>query len=180
MWVLAACGRPTPTWQAQVDNWHHTEPIPNFTLIDQGARPFELASVADRHVLVTFLYTRCRVAEACPMPMQRLLAVQEARSVEDLHILGVTLDPAYDSPERLRAYGDRHGVNWDLWTLATGPEGLVADAFPSLFNVFAIPDGEDRDHTVRTVLLEPGLTWGVAFDDNAWDADVVLTRVRGD
>ena len=180
IWVLAACGEATPSWQEKVEGWHHAEPIPDFTLTNQEAEDFSLASMAEGHLLVTFLYTRCQVAEACPMTMQRLVAIQEARRAEELKILGVTLDPSHDTPERLKAFGDRHGVDWDLWTLATGPEALVGEAFPSLFNVFSIPDGDDRDHNVRTVLLEPGLTWGAAFDDNKWDADAVLARVRGD
>jgi len=177
--LLAACSQ-APDWEQQVAEWHHTDPIPDFVLVNQDAEPFQLASLGEEHLLVTFLYTRCPVAEACPLTMNRLMAIQEAARGERFHILAVTLDPASDSPERLRAYGERRGVDWDLWTFATGPEALVADALPSLFNVFAVPDGEQIDHNVKTVLLEPGLTWGTAFKDNEFDASAVLERVRGD
>ena len=178
--VLVACTSSAPNWEQQVADWRHTDPIPDFALVNQRSEPFRLGSLAAKHLLVTFLYTRCPVAEACPMTMQRLMAVQQQRTTEDLHILAITLDPDNDTPAKLLAFGDDYGVDWDLWTLATGPRGLVADALPSLFNVFGVPDGDQIDHNVKTVLLEPGLTWGTAFKDNEFGASAVLELVRGD
>lgn len=45
-------------------------------------------------------------------------------------LLGVTLDPAFDTPAVLRTYGDSmlKGANrFDHWTLATGTVGQVED-----------------------------------------------------
>ena len=180
--LALSCGPPVPEapWRERIASWQPSQPIPDVPLLNQHGEPFSLAHMRGSWLAIGFIYTRCPKAEACPMTMQRLVALQEARTDEDLRFLAVTLDPEHDTPERLRAFGDRHGVDWSLWTFATGDPELVSDALPSLFNVFGVPDGDQIDHNVRTVLLEPGLTYGTAFDDNAIDPPAILAAVRGD
>ena len=82
----------------------------------------------------------------------------QARRAEELKILGVTLDPEFDTPEVLKKYAEQYGADLSSWTMVTGSEELVADAIPSLFSVLSMPSSTVvMTHTVKVALLRPGL-----------------------
>lgn len=73
-------------------------------LVDAEAKPFDLASLKGKPVVVFFGFTQC--PDVCPMTMQKLSIMREriGAPFHDLHILFVTLDPDRDTPEALKAY----------------------------------------------------------------------------
>jgi len=158
-----------PTWQQQAASWKHPQGLPDFPLIDHNGQDFTLHRYADDWLLVGFIFTRCPMQTACPLTMQRMRAVR--RDNPDLALLTLTFDPAYDTPDRLRAYGTKHDADW---TLATGPQLLMRDTLPAMFNVLTLPDGPaNYTHTVKVSLLAPGLVLHTDFKDNAFTpADV--------
>lgn len=179
---LVACGSPEPDWRAQVDAWRTPEPIPDLALVDHHGAAFHTGALSDRWVLVAFVYTRCPIAEACPATMQRLRAAWDAWQARPgappLHVLAITLDPTHDTPERLAAFGARHGVPERGWTLATGPVGLVDDALPSMMGVLTLPKGDgDVSHTVKIALVRPGWTIAEEWVDGSFSTDAVLRHL---
>ena len=100
-------------------------------------------------------------------------------ALDDLPVLAVTLDPAHDTPSVLRTWGDRLEVDWRRLTLATGEPTLVTEQLPSLFNIVALPRSSGTiDHTVRVVLLAPGLRPVERFTDGGITAEAIRTRVH--
>jgi protein SCO1 len=175
-------------WRAELDRWTYPQPVPSVPLIDQDGRAFELAELAGHHVLLGFIFTRCPQAEACPLTTEIMRRVQaewrrlddDARRGHSLRLLSVTLDPAFDTPERLRAYALERGLDLSSWTLATGPEELVTEALPSLFNVLALPRAPgDIQHTVKLALLAPGLRIAAEWKENAARPEEILGAVLG-
>jgi len=169
-------------WEAQIAGWRHPEGLPDLPLLDENKQPFGLGSFADRWVLVGFVYTRCGKAEACPLTMAQMRAVQAAWSPDlpPLELLTLTLDPEYDTPERLVDYAERFGRDPDSpvhWTLATGDPQLMSDGLPALFNILVLPEDGALTHTVKLALLRPGLVL-----DREWDgvvsAEEILARLR--
>lgn len=75
----------------------------DFTLTDHHGQRFELASLRDTTVLVFFGYSTC--PDVCPTTLSKLSAVsrrlgEESTGVKTLYI---TVDPARDTPEVLKA-----------------------------------------------------------------------------
>ena len=77
--------------------------------------------VGDRHVLLTFVFTRCNTV--CPTLTSSFAQVQhDAREngyAEDIALLPTTFDPAYDTPERLVTFAEDVGAdpsaaNWRI------------------------------------------------------------------
>jgi protein SCO1/2 len=71
------------------------------------------------------------------------------------HFVSVSIDPATDTPARLRAYGAARGVDFAHWTLCTGtPEAVqaVLDAYG--IGKTRSPAGE-LIHTLVTFLVAP-------------------------
>lgn len=188
-WLAAACGAPpeAPPWEAAVAAWTWPQPIPDVPLIDQDGRTFSLGRHRDDWVVLGWVFTRCRDGRACPMTLSRLVAIDERwRALEAggatggrrLALLALTLDPAWDTPERLAAFGRSHGVDPSRITLATGPQDLLARDLPAMFSILALPDAEQGlVHTVKIVLLRPGLVFEAEWKDDALDPDEVCRRV---
>lgn len=178
--VLSACGG--PDWQQQVEGWHYTEPIPDLALVDQDGRDFRLSRYDGQHLLVGFVFTRCPVEDACPLTMQRLRSTvsawERAGEPGELSVLALTLDPDWDTPARLKAFGIAHGADLDRWTLATGPRGLMTDGLPSMFGVLALPDRHTiLDHSVKIALLGPDRRLQAEYKGDAYDPAAVIDAI---
>ena len=171
-------------WRPLYEAWQHPDPLPDFLLVDARGGAFQLSQLTDGYLLVGFIFTRCQVGEACPLTtlkMKQTLELSEAPDIPDLHLLSLTLDPEYDTPERLLAYATAHGAALERWTFATGPEDLMTDGLPSLFNVLAMPSPEvGISHTVKVALLRPDLTLVADWKDDAFSPEAVVAAAKRD
>ncbi len=106
-------------------------------------------------------------------------AVAEGRTGDKkLQLLTLTFDASRDTPADFKAYGNQFGVDFDLWTLATGPDELLNDAIPSLFGVLALPlSNGEITHSVKVGLLKPGLEMVAEWPDNAFLPGEVVEHV---
>jgi len=71
--------------------------------------------VGERHVILTFIFTRC--TGVCPGLTANLVQVQadaaEKGYTDDVALVAVTFDPAYDDEEVLRKYAEDMGIDSD-------------------------------------------------------------------
>ncbi len=78
-------------------------------LTNQFGKPMRLYSdlIQDKIVVINSMYTNC--ADMCPLLGKSLEQIQEAagdRMGKDVYILSFTVDPANDTPEKLRKWGE--------------------------------------------------------------------------
>ncbi len=186
--LLTACEgyaarAPTPeaSWQAQLAAWHHPDPLPNFAFTNARGQSVHVHDWSEMWVLAAFIYTQCPQATACPLTtakMKRLQALAREQQVP-LQLVSFTLDPQRDTPDALLDYATRQGLDLGNWELVTGPEKLMREGLPSLFNVLALPSsGGTIDHVVKVALLRPGLTLHREWKDNAFEPQDVLAAMR--
>lgn len=119
--VLAACRQepPLPTFG----------PAPRFELTDQQGAPFASADLADRVSLANFIYTSC--TDTCPLLSATMGRVQEQLKADGLFgarvvLLSFSLDPLRDTPQVLKGYGERFGVDPGGWKMLTGDGEAIA------------------------------------------------------
>src|ERR1700752_3561285 len=100
--------------------------VPHLRLIDQDGAETAVRDASGRVRIVTFIYARCPMPELCPLVMRHLETVRRRANDEGLgprvSFLAVSLDPAFDTPAALRAYGEsvlNASHRFDQWTLAT-------------------------------------------------------------
>ncbi len=128
---------------------------PPIRLTDQAGRPFDLAALEGKAVLLDFIFTRCTgpcpILTASHVRLQRRLPARVAGRV---HFLSVTLDPAHDTPSRLRAYARSQGANLASWSFLTGSPEAVAEVL-SAYHVgrARLPD-DALNHTIVTYLID--------------------------
>jgi protein SCO1/2 len=130
--------------------------LPDFTLTNQSHRLVCSEDLRGKTVIVSFVFTRCH--DVCPVTIARLVRAQaeaRARGLGDqLHIVSLTLDPAYDTPDVLDRYAAGLGVNTAAWDFLTGAPDDVARLIRELG---AIADGRDGrlGHTDLVVIVNP-------------------------
>jgi protein SCO1/2 len=98
--------------------------IPDLVLRDQHGKQVRFYSdlIKDKVVVLSFFYTSCTYI--CTMQgkvfseLQSLLGERLGKSV---FLISITIDPAKDNPQRLKAWAERYKVK-PGWTLVTGEE----------------------------------------------------------
>lgn len=102
--------------------------LPRFDLTDENGRAFGSGDLEGKVWVASFIFTRCPTI--CPRITARMAEVQ--RRTQQLapafHLVSFTVDPEYDTPERLRGYARSHRASPRLWSFLTGPEEAVKEA----------------------------------------------------
>ncbi|MEP6995612.1 MAG: SCO family protein, partial [Acidobacteriota bacterium] len=102
------------------------DPVPDFALIDQTGKTVRLSQFRGEPVAVTFVYTRCPVATACPMTMTKFAKLNAALSGKKLGtLLSVTVDPENDTVLVLRDFASKIGADPARWKFLTGDPRAV-------------------------------------------------------
>ncbi len=137
-------------------------PWPDVKVVDQDGRQAHFYSdlVRGKRVAINFVFTTCTTI--CP-PMganfERLQALLGARAGADVRLLSISIDPATDTPERLKAWGARFHAG-PGWTLLTGSKEEL-DRLLKAMGVFT----PDRASHAPILLLGDDLTgrWTRAY-----------------
>ena len=158
--------------------------VPDFALVNQDGKSQTIRDFAGRVLVVSFIYTRCPLPDFCPLMVKHLEAVRRRASDERVGdrvaLLGVTLDPAFDTPAVLRAYGDsvlRGADRFDQWTLATGTVEQV-EIIAGFFGVAARAEAGLTTHTLSTAVIGHDSRIMRIFPSNAWRPDDLFAEVR--
>jgi cytochrome oxidase Cu insertion factor (SCO1/SenC/PrrC family) len=89
-------------------------------LVDQAGTPFNIADLAGRPLLVTFVATRC--TDACPIAnaaFDRVYALLKRDHV-DARLLTLTLDPGYDTPFVMAGFAREFNADPSIWRFGSG------------------------------------------------------------
>jgi protein SCO1/2 len=151
--------------------------IPDQTLLAQDGRQFRLSDLKGRALAITFIFTRCPLPDYCPRMNEQFAIAQRALAGASCHLLSVTIDPAYDTPERLAAYAARFQADSTRWTFATGE----ADEIAKLANAFGLQtmrEGAELNHTLRTVVVDPAGRVQTIFPGNEWKPEELIGAMR--
>lgn len=109
-----------------------------FALTDQDGKPVTEASLQGRITVLDFFFTHCPFV--CPMMGANMRNAQRALGADGVRFLSVSVDPAHDTPERLREYAASLGADTSIWTFATGDADAVRALSEGSFGLGLAPD----------------------------------------
>ena len=162
------------------------EIVPDFALINQDGKRIHLHQYHGKVLLLTFIYTRCPLPDYCPLMSKNFAQIMEqVRSDPKLspstHLLSISIDPKYDTPEVLFKYGlaylsdDPKGfAHWQF--TAPSPENLKKLA--SAFSLAYTEEDNQISHTMSTVLVGPDAKLAKIWDTSDWTIAEVLSTMR--
>lgn len=121
--------------------------VPAFSFVDQNGAPFDASKLDGQVWVANFIFTRC--PNICPKFTAKMGSLQDksAGELSGLKLVSFTVDPDHDTPEVLKAYGEKHRANFDRWTFARGEK-------PAL------------EKLIREGMLQP-MDWGDGKDLNS-------------
>jgi protein SCO1/2 len=113
---------------------------PGYGLTDQNDQPLSSEDLRGQITLYNFTYANC--AEPCPPSTAFMRAVQDELPTLNLQVpvrlVTISVDAQRDTPEALRAFGERIGADFARWSFLTADEArlrqVVGGAFGMYFN----------------------------------------------
>ena len=114
-------------WSKQPPPLDNFGPIPEFSLLDQDAKPFTRSTMTGTIWVTDFIFTRC--PDICPTLSSRLATLQPQITDHSgelpIKLLSFSVDPTYDTPEVLTSYGAQFQAMPEHWRFLTGEEPQV-------------------------------------------------------
>lgn len=155
--------------------------VPNFELVDQNGRKVSFNSFKGKGIIVSFLYTRCPYPDKCPMIGQKLadlaLLIDKTGQKDKLAVMAITLDPAYDKPEVLKAYTHGFDAARRNWSFLTGTEELIKEV-ASAFGVVYWTDKGIVEHNMRTAFIDPQGRLQIVKTGADWKAGEFAAEIK--
>ena len=160
--------------------------VPDFALINQDGKRVHLHQYRGKSLLLTFIYTRCPFPNYCPLMNKNFAQIlEQVRSDPKLsvstYLLSVSIDPEYDKPAVLRAYGLRFAGNshpFDHWEFASGtPEQVRKVA--EFFGLKYWTEGGQIVHALVTALIGPDGKVIHLYPGNDWQPAQVVSDLQG-
>jgi protein SCO1/2 len=131
---------------------------PDFALVSQAGKRVSVADLRGHVLLVSFVFTTCN--GSCPATTHRLCQVQDELKRrafgpgKGVRLISITLDPARDTPEVLKAYAALYDADLSMWDFLSGPTGDVAKVIAA-WGMWARPSKNGQlDHPSRVFLVD--------------------------
>lgn len=161
------------------------EAVPDVQVTDQNGAERRLSDWRGQVVAVTFIYTRCPVPNFCPLMDRHFATVQSAlrqdAALRDrAHLVSVSFDPRFDTPEILAAHARKAGADPAFWSFVTGEQEAI-DRLGAAFGVSIIREDADLTeivHNLRTAVIDREGRLVKVFTGNEWTPEELLDTMR--
>lgn len=164
------------------------ESVPDFRFLNQSGRMVRLGQWHGKVVLLTFIYTRCPLPNYC-VRMSRNFAEMDKALEKDpklyakTHLLSVSFDPKYDTPQVLRSYGGAYTGNYTKETFAHWDFAAPTEQeLPKVLQFFDVGGTPEKDrtitHSLSTVVIGPEGEIYKWYPGNEWTPEQMLEDVR--
>ena len=159
--------------------------VPNFALQNQDGKQIRFKDYRGKALLLTFIYTRCPLPDYCTLMSNNFAQIDRQLALDPnlyakTHLLSISIDPGYDTPQVLRSYGAAHTERYDKetfqhWEFASGPQVKEAAQW---FGLQYFPDNDQIIHSLRTVIVTPDGKVAKVYRDNTWKPEEVIEELK--
>ena len=162
--------------------------VPNFAMLSQSNDMLHIKQFRGKLLLATFIYTRCTLADYCPRMSRNFAVIDEALAKDPklynaTHLLSISFDPTFDTPQVLRTYGGSYTGRFTHETFAhwdfAAPSLQDLPEVAQFFGVGITP-GESGSlyHSLSTALIDKGGHIVVWYPTNNWTPDEMLAEIH--
>ena len=174
-------GAPAPIRAREHDRG---DEAPDVTLVNQDGKTVHLSDYRGRALAVTFIFTRCPLPDFCPRMMSHFAEVEAELAknpalAAKAHLLAVSFDPKFDTPEVLRVYGKRSLETgaFDRLELLTGAPAEVK-RLADFLSLEYEEDGPGFTHNLRTAVVDKEGKLFRLYRGNEWAPAALLADLQ--
>lgn len=156
--------------------------LPDYRFTNQLGQAVNLAAFRGQALAITFIFTRCPFPTFCPQMSSNFKAVhdtlrQNANAPTNWHLLEISFDSDFDTPERLQAYAAKYQPDPQRWSFLTGAL-IDVTALTEQFGLQFTrePDGS-ISHNLRTVVIDASGRVQKIIAENKWTAEELVAEV---
>lgn len=134
--------------------------VPEYSFTNTLGRVMRLGDFKGRAVALTFIFTRCPFPTFCPRLSTGFLETQTKlkalpNAPTNWHLLSITIDPAYDTLDKLQTYAAQYKADPQRWDFVTGDlTDITAISEQFGLQFWRANPSEPINHNVRTVVLD--------------------------
>jgi len=132
---------------------------PDFQLTERSGSSFTRADLAGSIWIADFIFTRC--PGMCPLLSTRMATLQQKFPQAEgrpVRLVSFSVDPEWDTPDRLQEYARKYHAHPSQWVFLTGPAQTMTQLITQGFRLSvatAPPDSQEPIiHSDRLVLVD--------------------------
>jgi protein SCO1/2 len=157
--------------------------LPEYVFTNTAGRVVRLSDYRGSALAITFIFTRCPFPTFCPRLSTGFSDAQTALKTHangptNWHLLSITIDPEYDTPERLQAYADRYKADPRRWEFVTGDlTDITAIGEQFGLQFWRANPAEPINHNVRTVVVDASGRIQWVTPETEWKAETLVEQM---
>ncbi len=148
--------------------------IQPFALTNQNSAPITHADLIGTPWLADIIFTRCPTV--CPRLTQTLNQLRSKLPAQ-LNYISLTTDPAFDTPEKLKAFAQANGSSETNWHFLTGPKAALMKLAVEDLKLISLPKEKAKQenpsdlfvHSSLYILVDSKGQVRASFEHNAPD-----------
>jgi protein SCO1 len=130
---------------------------------------------------ITFFYTRCPLPEFCPRLSKNFQEASEKLEVmtnapTNWHFVSVSFDPQFDTPDRLKNYGESYHYDPVHWSFFTGPPDKIGELAHGVGVEYETDEGT-INHNFRTLIVDPNGHLQMIFPTSGDLSDQIVSEI---
>ena len=157
------------------------ERLSDVSLLDINGDSISLSSLNEQFRFISFIFTRCPIPNMCPaVVIKNGVLANNFRDYNNLELIMVSFDYAYDSPTVLKDY---YGSlissyqNWNVWSSVGGISDLYMLSSEIGCEFWGIEEN-NIGHNLRSALIGPNMELLKVWEGDEWLAKDVRKDIE--
>jgi len=155
--------------------------LPEYQFVNEQGREVSLSQFQGKALVLSFLFTRCPIPNFCPLTARKLAGVQNQLLANgggptNWHLLAISIDPGFDTPNRLKQFGEAYGYKPAHWSFLTG-ELIDITAIGEQFGMVFWTEAGTVSHNLRTIVVGADGLIRTNLVGNEWEVEALVGEV---
>jgi protein SCO1/2 len=157
--------------------------LPEYSFTNTAGRVVKLSDYRGKAIALTFIFTRCPFPTFCPRLSTSFADTQAKLKAApggptNWVLLSLTIEPEFDTPERLKVYGDLYKADPKHWEFLTG-DLIDITAIGEQFGLqfWRANPNEPINHNVRTVVVDTTGRIQWVTPENEWKPEGLAEQI---
>ena len=156
--------------------------LPDYRFTDHLGQPVHLQQFRGGVLAITFSFTRCPYPTYCPLMSKNFetaqnLLLKHPGAPANWRLLTLSIDPEYDTPERLKSYAQTYNCDSNHWSFLTGTLVDVTAIAEQLGLMFWREPGGSINHNLRTAVFDARGRLRAVLKENKWTPEHLVEEI---